>query len=397
MSITVRVISAESDSLLALHLRRIGRAGAVASDQAGFRLLVTGLSRAALAACAGLPGALPGDPERAPGTLLLWGQRTEFQAAAERLDSQGGELSELARTLRGTLARQARPPAAMQIGRRTFEWGSRTFVMGIVNVTPDSFSDGGRHLDADAAVAAGERMVEEGADLLDVGGESTRPGADPVPVQQELDRVLPVIERLAKRVDAPLSVDTTKAAVAEAALRAGASLVNDVSGFVLDPEMAPTCARHGAAACAMHMRGTPRTMQQNPTYLDVVGEVLEGLAGSLAIAARCGLPEERLVLDPGIGFGKTAAQNLFLLRNVAQLRALGRPLLVGASRKSFLGVVTGRPVDQRLSGSLAVATHAALAGVELVRVHDVSQTVLAVRVAEALREARDGGVAYLEG
>jgi dihydropteroate synthase len=215
-----------------------------------------------------------------------------------------------------------------------------------------------------------------------------------VSAELEIARVVPVIERLAGSTDVPISVDTAKAAVAEAALRAGASLVNDVSGFRFDPEMAPTIARHGAAACAMHLQGVPRTMQQQPDYGDLVGEVLEYLAASLELAGRSGVAPERILVDPGIGFGKTAGHNLFLLRNLGQLRVLGRPILVGASRKRFIGTLTGREVHDRLAGSLSVHVASVLHGADLVRVHDVAETLAALRVADAVARASEGGRAF---
>ncbi|MDQ1402252.1 MAG: dihydropteroate synthase [Actinomycetota bacterium] len=250
-----------------------------------------------------------------------------------------------------------------------------TLVMGVLNVTPDSFSDGGRWLDPDAAVQHGLELVREGADVVDVGGESTRPGAEPVAADEELRRVLPVITALAPRVR--VSIDTRKRAVAEAALDAGASLLNDVSASLF-----PVAAQAGAGWVAMHMQGDPTTMQAAPRYDDVVGEVTAFLVERAEAAAAAGVTE--VWVDPGIGFGKTAAHNLSLLRRLRELAAAGWPVLVGASRKSFIGALTGgRPVDDRLEGSLAVAVWAAAHGAAMVRVHDVAATVQAMRLVAA--------------
>jgi dihydropteroate synthase len=273
----------------------------------------------------------------------------------------------------------------MRIGARLFE-GPGPFLMGIVNATPDSFSDGGRFLETGAAVDRALRLAEEGADLVDVGGESTRPGAPPVPAEEEIRRVVPVIERLrARGYPLPISVDTAKGAVARAALAAGADLVNDVSALG-DPDLARACAGAGVPVVLMHMRGTPADMQSRAAYGDVVADVTRELADALARAEAAGVARERVVLDPGIGFAKTAEQSLELLARAGELRALGRPLLVGPSRKSFIGKVTGAAVGERLPGTLAAVAACVLAGVEILRVHDVAAARQAALVAAALRD-----------
>jgi dihydropteroate synthase len=255
--------------------------------------------------------------------------------------------------------------------------------MGVVNVTPDSFSDGGLYLDVDAAVAHGEELIADGAALVDVGGESTRPGADPVDEATERGRVLPVVERLAAG-GASVSVDTRKAAVASAALEAGARIVNDVSAFRHDPGMAAVVASAGAGCCLMHMLGDdPRTMQSDPRYGDVVSDVKAFLDERLAFAVGEGVPEERVWLDPGIGFGKTIEHNLELLRRLDEIVALGRPVLVGASRKSFLGRLTGRPERERDAATIATNVMAFERGASIFRVHEVRGTVDALKVATA--------------
>lgn len=255
--------------------------------------------------------------------------------------------------------------------------------MGIVNVTPDSFSDGGRHASAEAAVAAGLELVRQGADILDIGGESTRPGALPVPLEEELRRVVPVIAGLAAATDRPLSVDTRKAAVAKAALNAGACIVNDVSALA-DPAMPPLIAASGAGAVLMHMRATPETMQQDPTYADVVAEVRDWLVRRVAAVQAQGVAASQLAVDPGIGFGKTLEHNLELLRHLDTFAGIGPPLLVGLSRKAFIGRVTGAPVDERLAGSLAGLVWCIWHGAAILRVHDVRASCEAVRMATAI-------------
>ncbi len=272
-----------------------------------------------------------------------------------------------------------------------FEWGARTRIMGIVNVTPDSFSDGGAHDTTAAAIEHGLSLVKAGADLLDVGGESTRPGAVPVDEDEEARRVVPVIEGL-RGCGVPISVDTMKPGVARRAVAAGAALINDVSGL-RDDAMIDVLAETGASACVMHMQGEPRTMQQSPRYEDVTLEVLDVLEEALRRAERRGVPRSRLWVDPGIGFGKTADHNLFLLRRSSDLRLLGVPVLVGVSRKGFLGAIAGgKPPGERVVVSaVAAAIVAAQGGADVVRVHDVAETKDALAVADAIRLARDGG------
>jgi dihydropteroate synthase len=256
-------------------------------------------------------------------------------------------------------------------------------VMGVINVTPDSFSDGGRFLAPEAAVAQGLRLEAEGAEILDIGGESTRPGAAPVSAEQEMDRVLPVIQGLVDcATSARLSVDTSKASVAKAALGAGATMVNDVSAL-RDPDMAGVVADAGADCCLMHMPGEPRTMQIDPRYDDVVMEVKAYLEGRLEFAASRGIAAERLLIDPGIGFGKTAEHNLELLARLQELVELGRPVVIGTSRKSFLGKLTGRPVEDRLPGTIASCLVAYEHGASVFRVHEVAPVHDALLVAAA--------------
>ena len=276
-----------------------------------------------------------------------------------------------------------------RVGERAFDCSERTLVMGILNVTPDSFSDGGRFLDRAAAVAHATRMVDDGADILDVGGESTRPGSNAVSVDEELERVRPVIERLAELHPAiPISIDTRKASVAAEALAAGAAIVNDVSGGA-DPDMFDVVRERDAAVVLMHMRGEPKTMQEAPRYDDVVGEVHEYLRQRIEAAELAGIDPERIAIDPGIGFGKDLEHNLELMRRVDVLLDLRRPVLVGPSRKRFLGTILDVPEDDRVEGTIGAVVWLVSRGAHLARVHDVKEVVRAVRVADAI--ARAGG------
>jgi dihydropteroate synthase len=263
------------------------------------------------------------------------------------------------------------------LGGHPFSWGSRVYVMGIVNVTPDSFSGDGVP-DPGAAVEQGLRMVAEGAEILDVGGESTRPGHQPVSAEVELARVLPVVSRLAAEAGAPVSIDTWKLEVAEACVAAGASVINDVWGLQRTPQLAALAAREGLGLVLMHN-------QQGTEYTDLVPELVASLRRSLAVAEAAGVPAERVIVDPGIGFGKTGEQNLVVLRRLAELRVLERPILVGTSRKSFIGRILDLPVEDRVEGTAAAVTAAVLRGADIVRVHDVRAMTRVVRVAEALR------------
>jgi dihydropteroate synthase len=285
-------------------------------------------------------------------------------------------------TVHETLA--TRPRHRLTVRGEARVLGDRTWVMGILNVTPDSFSDGGRYAATDAAVAGGIAMFEAGADVVDVGGESTRPGAAPMSAEEEIRRVCPAIAGLRRRGHGFLSVDTTKAAVARAALDAGADIVNDVSGFRFDPALPRVVAEAGAPVVLMHVRGDFATMHRDPRYRDVVAEVASELRGSLEAARGAGIEAERILLDPGIGFAKDAEHSLEVLRRLPELHALGCPLLVGPSRKSFIGKVLDKPVDERLFGTAAAVAASILAGAHVVRVHDVAEMTQVARVCDAI-------------
>jgi len=272
--------------------------------------------------------------------------------------------------------------------------GERTLIMGILNVTPDSFSDGGQFVSLDAALAHAEQMIAEGADIIDVGGESTRPGGEPVSVEEEINRVVPLIEALAQRTNTPISVDTTKSEVARAALDAGAAIVNDISALRFDFYVADVVARAGAGLVLMHSRGTPATMHRLPPVADVIHEVTHSLRASINMAERRGVKRESIVIDPGIGFGKSQEQNLELIAKLDQIIAAfpDHPLLIGTSRKSFIGRLladesgTPAPAEERLYGSLATMSAAILKGAHIVRVHDVKATNDVIRVTQSIRE-----------
>jgi len=265
-----------------------------------------------------------------------------------------------------------------------FDFSKRTHVAGILNVTPDSFSDGGNFLKPEVALRHAERMIKEGADVIDVGGESTRPRSAPVNESEEIARVVPVISELLKRFDVVVSVDTYKTSVARAALDAGAHIINDVSALRFDPELADVASKYGAGLILMHMKGTPATMQENPEYDDVMSEITDFLKKAIERARTGGVAFESIVVDPGIGFGKKLVHNLTILKNLSQLKSTLRPIMVGPSRKSFIGQILDLPVDQRLAGTLAAIVISVLSGASMVRVHDVREGREAVAIADAV-------------
>lgn len=275
----------------------------------------------------------------------------------------------------------------LRLRDKELELGKRTLVMGVLNVTPDSFSDGGLYLDPKRAVERAWKMVEEGADIIDIGGESTRPGAEPLPLEEELKRVMPVLEALGPSFPVPMSIDTYKAKVAEEALKAGVSIVNDISGLGFDQKMAEVVARYGAALVIMHIKGTPRDMQLNPTYEDVMGEIRAYLRERIEKAEKAGVNPEAIVIDPGIGFGKRLEHNLEIFRRLKELEGLDKPILVGPSRKRFIGEILGVDTDQRLYGTLAAVAFSVLHGAHIVRVHDVRPCRQLVDVIDAITNA----------
>jgi len=318
------------------------------------------------------------DPERAE--VVVMGPLDKLAAIAKAVGGRTGER--IASALAGFTAP---PQRRLRCREHELALGARTVIMGILNVTFDSFSGDGLGKDLAAAVGLGKQMVAEGADILDVGGESTRPGAEPVSLEEELSRVLPVISALAQEVTVPISVDTYKSAVARAALTNGASIVNDISGLHFDAEMPRAAADAGAAVIIMHIQGTPRDMQQNPRYDDVIGEISDYLEEGIARAEAAGLTREQIVVDPGFGFGKTVEHNLELLRRLREFRALGCAVMIGTSRKSTIGTLLGdAPPSERLEGTAATVALAISAGADIVRVHDVKEMARVVRVADAV-------------
>jgi dihydropteroate synthase len=323
---------------------------------------------------------LGGDAAVARGTVscsidntgcVLIGNAKQFDRLSRKLETQPYDLPKLAAELDGLLARIGSKPAEWKTSQRSLSL-ERPLIMGILNVTPDSFSDGGRCCEPDQAVEKAVRMEAEGADIIDIGGESTRPGAAPVSVDEELHRIIPVIERLAPLLKCAISVDTWKSGVAERALSAGAEIVNDISGFNFDPRMAPVAAASGAGVVLMHTRGKPDNMQLDTAYEDLMADISAGLRGSLELAREAGVRAACIAIDPGIGFGKSAAGNLELIRRLAELSGFGLPVLTGPSRKSFIGSILGRAqTDDRLFGTAAAVALSVSHGASILRVHDV--------------------------
>jgi dihydropteroate synthase len=339
--------------------------------------------------------------ERETSDVLLLGTRAQYDDLVDKLEQQGFGLPGVGRQIADLIESLDAPRGPLTLGKYTLPLGERTLVMGIINVTPDSFSGDSLGDDVEAAISQAKRMMAEGADILDVGGQSTRPGSDPVPVEEELRRVLPIVERLVAPdgVPLPVSVDTTRAAVAEAVLKSGAHMINDITALHEEPDIAQVAAKYDAALALMHIQGTPRTMQQNPHYDDLLGEVISYLREGLDLALAAGLPRERVWVDPGIGFGKTLDHNLELLRRLGELRSLGCAVLVGTSRKSFIGRVLAQarggempPPAERVVGTGATLAVSVANGADVVRVHDVAHAFEVVRVADAIARGRVSGV-----
>jgi dihydropteroate synthase len=283
--------------------------------------------------------------------------------------------------------RTSRPESGAQLKSKLYDFYSRTHIMGVLNVTPDSFSDGGKFFDIDSAIRHGISMAEEGADIIDVGGESTRPGSEPVPAQEEIKRVIPVITGLAGRINIPISVDTSKAEVARKALSAGAEIINDISALRFDPEMADVAKEFHSGLVLMHMQGNPKDMQKAPVYNDVLAEIRDFFTEQTEFALSRGIDRSKIILDPGIGFGKTIEHNLRILHNLSYFKSLKFPLLIGVSRKSLIGNILNLPPGERLEGSLAAMVFAIQNGANIVRVHDVRESVRAARVIDRLKNS----------
>jgi dihydropteroate synthase len=320
--------------------------------------------------------------------LLLFGTIDDFYVFIQKIKDGSSGLMDLGGKIDDTLRNYLRAEDGdfkLHVGGYTYDLRDETLIMGVINVTPDSFSDGGRFFSHEDAVKMAGEMAEAGAHIIDIGGESTRPGSEPVSLEEELGRVIPVIETIQKKIKIPISIDTYKAEVAEKAVGAGASMINDISGLRFDPKMAPLAAKLGVPVVLMHIKGTPRNMQKDPTYEDLVPEIIDYLEGSMGIAIRAGIDPEKIIVDPGIGFGKTWDDNLKIIRRIRDFYVIGRPILVGASRKAFIGGVTKKEVDFRLWGSIGAAVSASAYGAHMVRVHDVEKTRDALLVVDAVK------------
>lgn len=315
--------------------------------------------------------------------VLLMGTPRQLRELVSKMGGQPFRLPELSRSIEellDTLGKDTR----YFIGKQDILSGGKKAVVGILNITPDSFSDGGAYSDRDAAVARGVEMSQQGAHIIDVGGESTRPGAAPVSAKEQMERVIPVIRDLAASGVGPISVDTTRSEVAAKAVEEGASVINDISAMTFDPEMLRVASGSGASVILMHTRGRPESMQDDLVYDDLMGEVCTSLEKALDLAVAAGIPVEKICLDPGIGFGKSLEQNLELISRIGEVSSLGACTMAGASRKSFIGGLTGADVDKRMPGSISAAVAAALKGADMVRVHDVAETVQALAVVEGI-------------
>ncbi len=327
--------------------------------------------------------------------VLVLGTLRHFEDLIRKLRLQPFKsLLAMASELEQALAWYARDDALpMEIGKRSFEWGSRTYIMGVVNVTPDSFSGDGLGYDVDKALDQAQRMVEEGADIVDVGGESTRPGSKPISAEEELGRVIPLVERLVQRTEVPVSIDTYKSEVASEAVGAGASLINDVWGLRMDPRVGEVAAEHKVPLVLMHNRSKPKDAVQTERlggrylgveYEDLMADILRELRESIDLALEAGVERERIIVDPGLGFGKTVEQNLEVIANLAELRVLGRPILLGPSRKSFVGYTLDLPPEKRVEGTAAAVAVGVAEGADIVRVHDVREMTRVARMTDAI-------------
>jgi dihydropteroate synthase len=317
---------------------------------------------------------------------ILIGTQKQFEKLTSKLE-QYPALQSLGHSLKETLKNISKTHYTIRCRKRTFKLGKQTLLMGVLNVTPDSFSDGGLFLDREKAIAQGLKMVEEGADLIDIGGESTKPGSKPLGLEEELRRVIPVIEALVKEVDVPISIDTYKSTVAKKAIEAGAKMINDISGLNFDPDLAQVAAKEDVPLVLMHIRGTPETMQKDVHYESLFSEILQYLRESIQRAESAGLDPGQIIIDPGIGFGKTLEDNLLIIKNLQEFRILGKPILLGTSRKTFIGKILHAEVTERLEGTLSSIAIGVLNGAHIIRCHDVLQAKRVIAVADAIRLA----------
>jgi dihydropteroate synthase len=398
----LRVLSLKNRNEIADELRKIG------VDPGGInKLTPKGVVR--ITKVSGLPSAaghilkqtmlsIGGDVAVSHGSLtmretttdaLIIGTENHYRRLIENLKLQPLDLSQLSARLEKALFASGENRFVLALGEHTLELGKRTLLMGVVNVTPDSFSDGGDYLDPAEAADRCFQLVDDGADIVDVGGESTRPGAEAASEETELRRVMPVLERISGKMKVPVSIDTVKPRVAREALSAGAAMVNDISGL-RDPELVSVVSESGAAVIVMHMKGTPRTMQDNPHYDDLMGEIIAFLEERVGFAVASGVEEDKVLIDPGIGFGKTVDHNYQIIDRLEELRCLGRPIVVGPSRKSFIGKVVNAEAGQRVFGTAAAVTWCIANGADIVRVHDVKEMKQVAAVADRFLAVRSG-------
>lgn len=317
--------------------------------------------------------------------VLLIGSLKHYQRLISKLQDQYFGLAKLAVEIEEVLNNFIKDEFKLICGKHQLDLGKRTFIMGILNVTPDSFSDGGQYQEVDKAIERGIAMAQEGADIIDIGGESTRPDANPCSIEEELTRVIPIIKGLSKRIDLPISIDTYKSEVARRALEEGAHLVNDISALSFDTEMAKVVAEYKVPVVLMHILGTPQDMQQNPQYTCVVSEIILYLRERIRKALEAGMEADKIIIDPGIGFGKTVEHNLEILRKLREFKSLGKPILIGTSRKSLIGKVLDLPVEERLEGTAATVAVSILNGANIIRVHDVLAMKRVAKMVDAIK------------
>lgn len=320
----------------------------------------------------------------AASDLILMGTPNQIKALIDRLEDRFNGLQGVAIRIRECLKTLENPPHTIRCREKTLRLDERTHLMGILNVTPDSFSDGGLYMDPHKAISRGIELASQGADIIDIGGESTRPGSKPLPADEELRRVIPVIEALSAKVEIPISIDTHKSSIAEKAIQAGAEMINDISGLKFDRNMADVAAKYDVPVVLMHIKGTPEVMQVDVHYDCLLTEIMEYLEQSIEIAEGAGIDPKLIIIDPGIGFGKSVGDNLKIIRHLAELKSLGKPILLGPSRKSFIGKILNAPVDQRDEGTLASISAAIMNGANIIRVHDVGPARKAARIVDAI-------------
>ncbi|OQY10519.1 MAG: dihydropteroate synthase [Fusobacteriia bacterium 4572_132] len=317
--------------------------------------------------------------------VLILGTLNDFERLYYKLKTKPFELSNFAEEMKEVLLKYDNELSKIKIEKTTFDFNSKTYVMGILNLTPDSFSDGGKYIDVDEAVKKAKQMEKDGADIIDIGAESSRPGAEKVSIEEELKRLNAVVDRIMEEVNIPISIDTYKVEVAEAMLKKGIRIINDITGLKGDSKMADIISDYNAVVIVMHMQGNPQIMQNNPVYDEIIGDIINEFKSSIRIAQVAGIKDKNLILDPGIGFGKTLKHNLKLLNKLDEFRSLGLPILVGTSKKSFLGEITKAEVQDRKEESLAAAIISAQNGANIIRVHDVKETVKAMKVVDAVK------------